>query len=216
MRFEFGALALAVGGARGAGPSLRFAPTQTHGPVGMPNVAEAPTLNLENRYANRHEPYPVPGHGLVGGGGGGGGAATTFMGGCDQYTRQACAGLEYCFDNSWPKYTSVADDDVRRAILRAIPRTFPTSPHPRRTMSTTARSARPRTRATPRRSTPSLRIARTATPTARALRASRSTSSPTTTTPRRSRASSTGTRRATSSARSAAARSASRSTGCPA
>ena len=215
MRFEFGALALAVGGARGAGPSLRFAPTQTHGPVGMPNVAEAPTLNLNNRYANRDEPYPVPGHGLVGGGGGGG-AATTYMGGCDQYTRQACAGLEYCFDNSWPKYTSVADDDVRRAILRAILRTFPTSPLPRRTTSTTARSARPRTRATPRRSTPSLRIARTATPTARALRASRSTSSPTTTTPRRSRASSTGTRRATSSARSAAARSASRSTGCPA
>ena len=215
MRFAFGALALAVGGARGAGPSLRFAPTQTHGPVGMPNVAEAPTLNLENRYADRHEPYPVPGHGLVGGGGGGG-AATTYMGGCDQYTRQACAGLEYCFDNSWPKYDPDADDDVRRAIPRAILRTFPTqSPLPRRTTSTTARSAEPRTGATPRRSTPCL-SARTATPTARALRASRSTSSPTTTTPRRSRASSTGTRRATSSARSAAARSASRSTGCPA
>ena len=117
MRFVFCTLALAVGGARGAGPSLRFAPTQTHGPVGMPNVAEAPTLNLENRYADRHEPYPVPGHGLVGGGGGGGGAATTYMGGCDQYARQACAGLEYCFDNSWPKYDpDVADDDVRRAI----------------------------------------------------------------------------------------------------
>ena len=215
MRFVFATLALAVGGARGAGPSLRFAPTQTHGPVGMPNVAEAPTLNLDNRYANRHEPYPVPGHGLVGGGGGGG-AATTYMGGCDQYTRQACAGLEYCFDNSWPKYTSVADDDVRRAILPRNSAHVSDVPSSRRTMSTTARSARPRTRATPRRSTPSLRIARTATPTARALRASRSTSSPTTTTPRRSRASSTGTRRATSSARSAAARSASRSTGCPA
>ena len=117
MRFVFGTLALAVGGARGAGPSLRFAPTQTHGPVGMPNVAEAPTLNLNNRYANRDEPYPVPGHGLVGGGGGGG-AATTYMGGCDQYTRQACAGLEYCFDNSWPKSDpDDTDDDVRRAIL---------------------------------------------------------------------------------------------------
>ena len=124
MRFVFGTLALAVGGARGAGPSLRFAPTQTHGPVGMPNVAEAPTLNLENRYANRNEPYPVPGHGLVGGGGGGG-AATTFMGGCDQYARQACAGLEYCFDNSWPKWDEDdTDGDVRRAILLRNPAHF--------------------------------------------------------------------------------------------
>ena len=53
MRFVLGTLALAAGGARGAGPSLRFAPTQTHGPVGMPNVAEAPTLNLNNRLHQR-------------------------------------------------------------------------------------------------------------------------------------------------------------------